>query len=129
MTPEQVQLLLDLQLRQTLALEKIAGVLEQLSPKEAPNYEYPLESFRNFDWSSIGAEIIKEDQFGAAIVSWNGKQFIRRSPSNKFGVALWFSRCIKKDEDGSNKYQRLITFKPLNNKEVEPVSEKARNYF
>ncbi len=129
MTPEQIQLLLDLQFRQTLALEKIAGVLEQLNSKEAPNYEYPLESFRDFDWSSIGAQVIRKDQFGAAIVSWNGKQFVRRSPSNKFAAALWFSKCIGKDEDGSNKYQRLITFKSLNNKEVEPVSEKVRNYF
>ena len=52
---------------------------------------------------------IIEDQFGAAIVSWNGKQFIRRSPSNKFGVALWFSKCIGKDEDGSNKYVRGVS--------------------
>ena len=129
MTPEQIQLLLDLQLRQTLALEKISAVLEQLTRLDAPNYEYPLESFRNFDWSSIGAEVVRKDQYGAAIVSWNGKQFIRRSPSNKFGVALWFSKCTGKDEDGSNKYERLITFKPLKSKEVEPVSEKARNYF
>ena len=53
MTPEQIQLLLDLQFRQTIALEKISLALEKLTPTDAPNYEYPLESFSNFDWGSI----------------------------------------------------------------------------
>lgn len=68
------------------------------------------------------------DQYGVAIVNWRGLQFVRRSPSNKFGEAIWFSRCTGKGEDGENKYERLITFKPISKKEVEPVSDKVARF-
>lgn len=68
----------------------------------------------------------RSDQYGAAIVSWRGVQFVRRSPSNKFGEAIWFSRCVGKGDDGSNIYERLITFRPLSKTEVEPLPEKVR---
>jgi DdrB-like protein len=133
MTPEQIQILLQIQQRQMLAqeriansLEKITVALEQLAPRTAPNHQYPLESFKTFDWSTIGATVEKSDQHGAAIVSWNGQQFIRRSAVNKYKPALWFSRCTGKAEDGSNAYERLITFKTLSKTEVEPLSEKVR---
>ncbi|MEI2582362.1 single-stranded DNA-binding protein [Scytonema sp. PRP1] len=133
MTPEQIHTWLQIQQRQTLALEKMAAslermtaALERLAPRTAPNYQYSLESFRSFDWSAIGATVERKDQHGAAIVSWNGQQYIRRSPSNKFDPAIWFSRCTGKAEDGSNAYERLITFKPISTAEVEPVPEKVR---
>ncbi len=110
-----------------LALERIAEAVERLAPAStaAPNYTYSLESFSSFDWASINTTVVQSDQYGAAIVSWKGKQFVRRSPSNKFDPAIWFSRCVGKDENGENRYERLVTFKPQKT-EVEPVSEKAR---
>lgn len=128
MTPEQVNLWLEIQHRQMQALERIASTLEELAPKSAPNYQKPLEEFRSFNWASINASVERSDQYGVAIVNWKGRQFVRRSPSNKFGEALWFSRCVGKDETGANQYERLITFKPSSKKEVEPIPEKVSRY-
>ncbi|NJR72945.1 MAG: hypothetical protein HC773_03120 [Scytonema sp. CRU_2_7] len=132
MTPEERHLWLQIQQRQMLALEKISAQLERmaialdrLSPRTAPNYQFPLESFKGFDWSAIGATVDKSDQHGAAVVSWNGQQYTRRSPSNKFDPAVWFSRCVGKGEDDKNVYERLVTFKPLSKTEVDPLPEKV----
>ncbi|MFK0730427.1 MAG: single-stranded DNA-binding protein [Gloeotrichia echinulata HAB0833] len=132
MTPEEKHLWLEIQQRQMLALEKISAQLERmaialdrLSPRTAPNYQFPLELFKGFDWSSISATVEKHDQYGAAVVSWNGQQYTRRSPSNKFDPAVWFSRCVGKGEDDKNVYERLITFKPLSKTEVDPLPEKV----
>lgn len=126
MTPEQTELWLSIQAQQLTALERIADALERLAPTSvaAPNYIKPLEQFADFDWATIGAAVDKSDQYGAAIISWRGQQFVRRSPQNKFGEAIWFSRCVGKDDQGENRYERLITFKPISNVEVEPVPEK-----
>ena len=134
MTPEERHLWLQIQQRQAIALEQISVTLERvaialdrLSPKTAPNYQYPLESFSSFDGNSIYVTVVKSDQYGAAVVSWNGQQYLRRSPQNKFGEAIWYSRCTGKAEDGSNQYERLITFKPLSKAEAEPLPEKVKN--
>ncbi len=131
MTPEQTNLWLELQHRQMVALERIADYIQHLVPTStaAPNLTAPLESFATFDWSTITATVERSDQYGAAIVSWKGYQFVRRSPSNKFGEAIWFSRCVGKDEGGENRYERLITFKPLAKIEVEPVPEKVSRLY
>lgn len=127
MTPQQFDAILAILSQQTLALERLADAVERLAPTTttAPNYIYSLESFKIFDWASIGATIERSDQYGPAIVSWRGQQFVRRSPSNKFGEAIWYSRCVGKDENGENKYERLITFKPFSKTEVEPIPEKV----
>lgn len=127
MTPEQINLLFQIQTRQMLALERLADAVERLAPTTtvAPNYLRSLESFAEFDWDALGATVERSDQYGAAIVSWRGFQFVRRSPQNKFGDAVWFSRCTGKDENGENKYERLITFKPVSRVEVEPLSNKV----
>lgn len=110
-----------------LALERLADALERMAPiAAAPNYQHPLEDFVGFDWASINATVDRLDQYGAAIVSWRGQQFVRRSPSNKFGEAIWFSRCVGKGDDGENKYERLITFKPVSRVEVEPVPDRIQ---
>ena len=44
---------------------------------------------------------------------------------NAYGAVIFFSRCIGKAEDGSNQYERLITFEPLSELKVEPISRKA----
>jgi hypothetical protein len=127
MTPDQLDLWLSIQAQQAAALERIADALDRLAPVTtiAPNYQRPLEQFASFNWESINASVERTDQYGAAVVSWRGQQFVRRSPSNKFGEAIWFSRCVGKDEQGENRYERLITFKPVSKVEVEPVPEKV----
>ncbi len=125
MTPDQFNLWLEVQHRQITALEQIAEALDRLAPNTAPNYQRSLEEFRSFAWESINATIERSDQYGAAIVNWRGYQFVRRSPSNKFGEAIWFSRCVGKDETGENKYERLITFKPTSKAQVDAIPEKV----
>lgn len=81
-----------------------------IAANPAPNFRKPLREFPDFDWSAIGAKVLGSDKDGASAVEWNGMVFTRRSPSNKFDVAIWFSRAVGKDEAGNNKYERLITF-------------------
>lgn len=107
-------------------LERVAKSLEEESArKEAPNYQLHLEEFATFDWAKIDAAVERHDAQGAAIVSWRGKQFVRRSPTNKYGPVVFFSRCTGKDEQDKNQYERLCTFKSLERVEVEPIPEKV----
>jgi len=128
-TAEQISVLLGILSQQVLALERLASAVERLAPAAAaPNYTHPLENFKAFDWGSIGAKVERSDSFGPAIVSWGGQQFFRRSPQNKFGEAIWYSRCVGKDDAGENSYERLITFKPLSKTQVEPVPERVTRF-
>jgi len=108
------------------SLQDIESHLRQIavSSNPAPNYWRPLSDYRNFDWASIGAIVLKEDEDGATDVEWNGQVFTRRSPQNRFAAAIWFSRCVGKDADGANKYARLISFKPPS--ESGPIAAKAK---
>jgi len=117
--------------RIAIASERTALALSQMVPTniETPNYQQPLESFADFDWSSIGATVERSDQYGAAVVNWRGLRFVRRSPSNKFQEIIFFSRCVGKDNDGNNKYERLISFRPVSKVEVEPVPDKVRRLY
>lgn len=128
---------LELQLlqRNTMALEASSGILrdtyttllaiQRIQINNLPtDYQYDLSAFPNFDWDTIGARIVHSDRYGAAAVTWGGHTYIRRSPQNKFGDAIWFSRCKGKGESGENVYVRLITFKRHNNK-AEPLPERV----
>jgi len=106
------------EIRQSLAL--IAGAMAS-----APDIREPIQNYSTFDWSSIGAEVLRNDQDGPSVVRWNGKIFKRRSPSNKFAPSIWFSRCVGKAEDGANLYETLISFDIISD-DVEPVNPKAR---
>ena len=106
---------------QTELLENIAFYLA--GQQSAPNIKRPIEEFKVFDWSSIGAMVEYKDDFGPSQVSWHGKLYTRRSPDNKFKEAIWFSYCLGKDEKGDNKYERLITFTKID--PAEPISRKA----
>lgn len=114
--------------RQNALLERIATSLERMAPDAgAPNLQKPIDEFRGFDWGSIGAKVVQADQYGPAIVEWGGKQFTRRSPQNKFGAAIWFSRSTgDKDSEGRTIYERLISFKVLEG--ADPVSGKAAQH-
>jgi len=125
MNQEQRQQWLEIQQRQNTVLERIAASLERLAPanQSAPNYQKTLEEFRGFDWATIGATVVQSDPSGAAIVEWSRQQFTRRSPTNKFGEAIWFSRSVGKDDDGNTRYERLITFRKMG--EVEPIPDRV----
>jgi DdrB-like protein len=92
------------------SLEDIESHLRQIaiSNNPAPNYQRPLSEYPTFDWTSINATVQGEDGDGATTVEWAGQVFTRRCPSNRFGEAIWYSRCVGKDLDGNNKYVRLI---------------------
>ncbi|MFN6460805.1 MAG: single-stranded DNA-binding protein [Nostoc sp. DedVER02] len=109
-------------------LLRIADALERIAPltPKGPDYQYPIEAFPNFDWESIGAVVVQQDQYGAGVVSWGAKDWVRRSPANKYGAAIWFSRATGQDDKGETTYERLITFKPRNTS-VEPIPPKVAN--
>lgn len=98
--------------------------LAEAQTSEPPNLQRRLAEYGTFDWSTIGALILETDQDGPTVVEWRGQRFTRRAPQNKYGLAIWFSRAIGKDEDGSVHYARLVTFKEQ--AEAEPIPRKAR---
>lgn len=85
-----------------------------------PNYRHPLNAYFSFDWSSIGATVMKEDDQGSTEVLWNNYLWTRRYGDGKFGRAIWFSRGDGRDDEGNPKYARLITFKDT--ADAEPIS-------
>jgi len=117
--------------RNTMALEAIRDILNtirlQLMADHVPNYQYDLATFPGFNWESIGASVTERDSDGVATVSWAGHTYIRRAPQNKFGDAIWFSRCTGKAGDGTPQYARLITFKRGSTK-AEPLPERVSQH-
>lgn len=131
---------LELQLlqRNTMALEAIRDILcniradiqflKQLVWKDtAPDFQSDLSAYPNFNWDTIGAVVTQSDRYGAAVVTWGGHTYIRRAPQNKFGEAIWFSRCTGKGNSGENIYSRLITFKRRDTS-VEPIPERVSKH-
>lgn len=111
---DQSEMLIRVLRHQADALERLAEAVIQLLPSAVtPHYHYPLEQFASFDWPSIGALVEQIDQHGPAVVLWNGRRFTRRWPQDKFGKAIWFSRCIGMGEDSKLRYESLITFRSL----------------
>jgi hypothetical protein len=111
------------------ALDRLTNTVAVLAagdqdPDEAPDIQMPIERFHSFDWAQIGAQVLQEDEFGTAIVSYRGKAYKRRSPDNSYNPAIWFSRAIGKDDEGRNRYVRLITFKPMSD-DVQPMGRKT----
>jgi len=110
----------------TLAtLNRIASALEAiaLTKAPAPNFVRAIAEYGAFEFESIGAKVTGRDQHGVTAVEWAGYQWTRRSPSNKFGSAIWFSRAAGKDEAGNVRYVRLITFREMT--EPEPLPNKV----
>jgi hypothetical protein len=108
------------------SLQGVESHLRQMavSSNTAPNYQRPLSEYSTFDWSSISATVLNRDDDGATSVEWNGQVFTRRSPSNKFDAAVWFSHHLGQDSDGNKRYARLISFRALN--DAEPIAAKAK---
>lgn len=109
-------------------LERIAVALERLANDGKPpalNLVRPMDEFWNFDWSAIGAEIVKDDDDGPTHVQHNGALYTRRSPVNKYEPAIWYSAPAGKDADGNVEYVRLITFKTFG--DADPLPGKVAN--
>jgi hypothetical protein len=107
-------------------LKRIADSLERLANNGepvSPNLERPISEFKNFDWSSIDASIVRSDKDGPTHVEYGGLIWIRRSPENKYEPAIWYSRTAGKDDEGKTRYLRLITFKTV--KDADPLPEKV----
>jgi hypothetical protein len=113
------------ELHHLAVLDRIARALETiaLSNAPAPNFVKSIEAYSGFDFTSIGALVKGRDQNGPTELEWGGYSWTRRSPNNKFGEAIWFSRAIGKDAEGNVKYSRLITFKKMS--EAEPLPRKV----
>lgn len=104
-------------------LHHIAAALESLARAQGPvelNLVKPLADYPGFPWDSIDASVVKGDQYGPTHVEHGGYVYTRRSPQNKFGEAIWYSRAAGKAEDGTTTYARLITFKKLADAESLP---------
>jgi len=99
-------------------LKLVDAYRDSIPERPAPNYLACLEKFKDYSWENIQAEIETVDEFGVATVLWRGRRFKRRSPSNKYGAVIYFSRAIDKEN-----YERLITFQPASEIKVEPVSK------
>ena len=124
MTPQNFQNYLRTQQLMIESLSRIAIALEHMIPQEAaPNYQFALDKFATMDWESIGAVVADRDSDGASAILWHKNIYVRRSSSNKFGAAIWFSRCVGKDERGENKYECLIKFKAM--PDAEPLPQKV----
>ncbi len=128
MTPQDLHSFLQIQQLIIESLSRIAIALEHMIPPQAaPNYQFALDKFATFDWESIGAVVADRDSDGASAILWRNNIYVRRSPSNKFGAAIWFSRCTGRDDKGANIYERLITFKAIS--DAEPLPQQVASHF
>ena len=127
MTPQDERTYLNLQKRIDESLTRIAIALElMIPPQAAPSYQFALDKFATMDWESIGAVVVR-DSDGASAILWRKNIYVRRSPSNKFEEAIWFSRCTGRDEKGANIYERLITFKAMS--DATPLPQQVADRF
>ncbi len=127
MTPQDSQTYLRTQQLISESLTRIAIALEHMIPPQAaPNYQFALDKFAAFDWDSIGAVVADYDSDGVSAILWRKHIYLRRSSSNKFGAAIWFSRSVGKDERGENKYECLIKFKAMSGAEPLPQHVASR---
>jgi hypothetical protein len=110
--------------RIAIALEALVDLLSKKQSKEIKtNLFAPISEFKTYDWARIGATVISSDEVGADTVLAGDREYIRRSPENKYGAAIWFSRYVGLDDQGQKQYERLITFKQP--PEPNPLSRSA----
>lgn len=104
----------------SLQLQRIGDLLEGRDQDGGPNYYRPLSEYPSFDWPSIGAQVVSQDEHGATVVKYRGREWKRRTRP-KFGTEVWFSRANGRDEAGTIQYLRLITFTD-DDTTVEPLT-------
>ena len=98
------------------AVERIADAMEAKGEFHAPNHQFPLSSYRQFDWSSIQAEVMEVDAHGPTLVKHKNRIYKRRNGDGKFGDAIWYSFALP-----DKNYASLIKFSEKS--AVEPVSK------
>lgn len=102
-------------------IEKQLAVMAESNMTTNPAYQRRLEQYLDYDWSELDAIVLETDEDGVAAVEWRGLRYTRRSPQNKYGAAIWFSRAAGKDEDGTVHYDRLVTFKQQSDPDPLPA--------
>lgn len=106
--------------RELLSLKKLINSLAH-----EQNWKRLLTEYKTFNWESIGAIIIEADEHGPTVVEWNMHRYQRRSPENKYGADIWYSRAAGRDESGDINYIRLITFTG-DRYQVDDLSQSAK---
>lgn len=107
-------------------LVRIADALEKLAAgggPVAPDYQRAIDEYPGFEWANIGAAVLESDSDGPTHVEHGGYIYQRRSPSNKYGPAIWYSRPAGKDDQGETVYLRLISFKQIT--PVDPLPKQV----
>lgn len=125
MTPDDTLSILTALTTIAVQAERIANALEA-RPMPAPEISKDLSEYWGFNWASIGAQVMQTDKHGAIVVNHAGKNYIRRNPDNKFGICIWYSRPVGKDETGKTTYEILIKFEEVK-VEVDPLNPKTIN--
>lgn len=127
MTHEQFQAYVNLQRLNIETLQRIADLLEraiclmdqalaQSQNTPGPRYMATAKEFRDFDWGSIGAEILRRDRDQLPdLVKCKGQIYQRRAKPDQDGN-VWFSRSL-----GGGEYDVLIRF-------VEPPKSKRLDF-
>jgi hypothetical protein len=106
------------------SLKPIQSALMAIAANNPPNWRRPLASYRNGWVDAISAVVVSSDSHGPSVVYWMGHHYIRRAGSNpKYGVAIWFSRPMGKNEADEPQYARLITFSDKATPTAEPLPE------
>jgi len=102
-------------------LKELLIALKVLAGANPPNWQRPLKTYKDFDWTKIGATVVSHDAHGATKVVWCGHVYTRRSGENrKFGATIWFSRSTGKGDNDETHYLKLITFKDAADAETLP---------
>lgn len=110
-------------LAQMVRIADSLDIIARAGAPQEPNYIKPIGEYVGFDWATIGATVVNSDNDGPTHLEWGGFIWTRRSPSNKFAPAIWYSRASGKDEEGNNNYLKLITFKTIN--DADPIPGKV----
>lgn len=94
---------------QNQLLERIATTLEKQPEatvtQKGSRYMRTIDEFKSFDWSSIGATILRSDKDGLPdVVRWGERIYKRRAKPDQDNN-VWFSCSL-----GEGAYDKLITF-------------------
>ena len=114
--------------QQNQLLGELIATLRELKPQAPPalNMVFPIEEYHGFDFAQIGARVIAHDEDGPTIIERDGRQYRRRSPQNKFGGDVWYSKSLGKEENGKPLYEILVSFKEIDDSKVDPLSPNAQ---
>lgn len=82
-----LKLLIDVLKKINMNLYRIANALENPAPSSAACYKRNLQESPTFDWSIIGAKVVRTDRSGVAFIRWGGSEYIRRNKQEENGSA------------------------------------------